>query len=51
MILAFPPDLSIVVLSFNRRDALRHTLQQLTNLSLGFIQIIVVDNASTDSSA
>lgn len=47
----YPPDLSIVVLSFNRRDALRHTLTELTKLSFGFIQIIVVDNASTDSSA
>jgi hypothetical protein len=39
------------VLSFNRRDALRRTLAELTRLQLGEIQIIVVDNASSDGSA
>ena len=51
MIPVQPPDLSIVVLSFNRRDALRRTLCELVKLQLGHVQIIVVDNASGDSSA
>lgn len=42
--------LSIVVLSFNRRDALRRTLAHLAS-SCPRAQVIVADNASTDGSA
>lgn len=45
-------DLTIVVLSFNRRDALRVTLRSLqTDEPTRGAQVIVVDNASTDGSA
>lgn len=46
------PTLSVVIVSFNRRDALRATLAALTN-EPGAVraQIIVVDNASMDGSA
>lgn len=40
--------LSIVVVSFNRRDALLETLARVTDLAA---TIVVVDNASTDDSA
>lgn len=43
-------DLSIVVLSFNRRDALAHTLTQLAPLHDRGCEVIVVDNASADNS-
>ena len=39
------------MLSFNRRDALRRTIAELARLQLGALQIIVVDNASSDGSA
>jgi len=41
-------NLSIVVVSFNRRDALLETLSRVTDLAA---TIVVVDNASTDGSA
>lgn len=44
--------ISVVVLSFNRKDALRHTLAQVCGQAwAGDAQIIVVDNASSDGSA
>lgn len=44
--------LSAVILSFNRRDALRHSLTQAFSQPWAIdSQIIVVDNASTDGSA
>ncbi len=43
-------DLSIVVLSYNRHDALAHTLEQLAPLGQRGAEIIVVDNASGDGS-
>ena len=45
------PDLSVVIVSYNTRDLLRnclHSLRQSEGLAL---EIIVVDNASTDGSA
>ncbi len=44
-------DLSIVVLSFNRRDALARTLGELCSTADAGAQVIVVDNASSDGSA
>ena len=44
------PGLSAIVLSFNRRDALRSTLRHLLDTP-AIDEIIVVDNASSDSSA
>ena len=44
-------DLSIVVLSYNRREALAHTLKQLAPLAERGCEVIVVDNASQDGSA
>lgn len=44
--------LSVVILSYNRRDALRRTLTELRSQGLfDSAQIIVVDNASADGSA
>ncbi len=44
-------DLSIVVLSFNRRDALVRTLTELRAHAERGAQVVVVDNASGDGSA
>ena len=45
------PDLSVVIVSYNTRDLLRKCLQSL-RASLGLeLEIIVVDNASSDGSA
>lgn len=41
---------SIVVLSYNRRDQLAHTLGQLNRVDYPHLELIVVDNASTDDS-
>lgn len=44
-------DISIVVLSYNRKDTLKRNLSTLTGLAHGTgCEIIVVDNASTDGS-
>jgi GT2 family glycosyltransferase len=44
--------LSVVILSYNRRDALRRTLNELAAQGLlESAQVIVVDNASSDGSA
>ncbi|MEL7471815.1 MAG: glycosyltransferase [Planctomycetota bacterium] len=44
-----PLSLSIIVLSYNRRDALAHTLERLTgDPATAQAEIIVVDNASAD---
>ncbi|MEI7657877.1 MAG: glycosyltransferase [Phycisphaerae bacterium] len=49
---ALPPAISTVILSFNRRDALRRTLREIGGQAWSRnAQIIVVDNASTDGSA
>lgn len=46
------PSLSIIVLSYNRRDDLRRTLADLTTgPATAGSEVIVVDNASTDGSA
>jgi GT2 family glycosyltransferase len=46
------PSISVVVLSFNRKDALRHTLTQVFSQQWARTsQVIVVDNASSDASA
>jgi GT2 family glycosyltransferase len=46
------PSLSIIILSYNRRDALRRTLTELAAQGLtDSAQIIVADNASADGSA
>ncbi len=44
-------DLSIVVLSYNRHDALAHTLRTLAPLAARGARVVVVDNASGDGSA
>ena len=45
------PDLSVVIVSYNTRDLLRNCLQSL-RASIGLeLEIIVVDNASSDGSA
>ncbi len=45
------PDLSVVIVSYNTRELLRNCLQSLWE-SIGLeLEIIVVDNASTDGSA
>ena len=47
-----PPAVSTVILSHNRRDALRRTLREIGGQAWSRdAQIIVVDNASTDGSA
>ncbi|MBN1446971.1 MAG: glycosyltransferase family 2 protein [Bacteroidetes bacterium] len=43
-----PPLVSVVILSWNRIDDLRHTLQTLREDSYPRLEVIVVDNASTD---
>lgn len=43
-------DLSIVVLVYNRRQALEHTLGKLEPIAREGAQVIVVDNASADGS-
>ncbi|MBL8963867.1 MAG: glycosyltransferase [Phycisphaerae bacterium] len=46
------PSLSIIVLSYNRRDDLRRTLADLAaGPATAGLEVIVVDNASTDGSA
>jgi GT2 family glycosyltransferase len=49
------PKISVVVLSYMRKDALRHTLSQLAGMEWSQAahggEVIVVDNASTDGSA
>lgn len=42
------PLVSVVILSWNRRDELRKTLQQLRQVIYDPLEIIVVDNHSTD---
>jgi GT2 family glycosyltransferase len=43
------PELSVVIVSFNTRDILRRCLQALYDATVGrSVQVIVVDNASTD---
>ena len=49
---ASPPDVSVVVVSFNTRDVLRECLQTLVREAGGVrYETIVVDNASRDGSA
>lgn len=45
------PLVSVNILSFNRKDELRNTLQKVSEQDYKNIEIIVVDNASTDSTA
>ncbi len=45
------PDLSVVIVSYNTRDMLRSCLQSLRNSTGLTLEIIVVDNASSDGSA
>jgi GT2 family glycosyltransferase len=44
------PLVTINILSFNRRDELRHTLTKVYEQDYKNIEVIVVDNASTDGS-
>lgn len=46
----YKPLVSINILSFNRREELKNTLQKVYEQSYKNIEIIVVDNASTDGS-
>lgn len=49
---SLPPDVTVVIVSFNTRDLLRECLQTLfAHLGGVTVQIIVVDNASDDGSA
>jgi GT2 family glycosyltransferase len=49
---AVPPAISTVILSYNRRDALRRTLTEIASQGWSRdAQLIVVDNASSDGSA
>lgn len=43
-----PPLVTVNILSWNRKDNLRTTLQELRKITYPNIEIIVVDNASTD---
>lgn len=46
-----PPDVSVIIVSFNTRDLLRECLENvLTETAALSAQILVVDNASTDGS-
>jgi GT2 family glycosyltransferase len=47
------PQVSIVLATYNRRDVVLHTLEQLNGCGLqpGEYEVIVVDNASTDGTA
>lgn len=45
------PLLTIAILSYNRRDELRTTLEKIFGQEYARIEVIVVDNASTDGSA
>lgn len=51
MTAATHPLVSIIVLSFNRRDQLRETLAQLKKQTYARLETIVVDNGSSDRSA
>jgi GT2 family glycosyltransferase len=48
-----PATLSVVILSFNRWQALEHTLRKLASMDMGqtLAEILVVDNASSDGTA
>ena len=48
---AEPPDISVVVVNWNRRDYLRACLQSLAAQRGATFEVIVVDNGSTDGSA
>ena len=45
------PDLSVVIVSYNTRDLLRNCLQSLRESTGLQLEVIVVDNASSDGSA
>jgi GT2 family glycosyltransferase len=44
------PQVSIIVLNYNGRDYLRNCLRSIQQLTYPFIEVIVVDNGSTDGS-
>ncbi|MCS7173073.1 MAG: glycosyltransferase family 2 protein [Armatimonadetes bacterium] len=48
---AIPPDCSVVILNWNRRDRLRVGLSALRQPSPLRLEVVVVDNGSTDGSA
>jgi GT2 family glycosyltransferase len=48
---ADPVDVSVVIVSYNTRDRLRHCLEALLDSITLSVQVIVLDNASIDGSA
>lgn len=44
------PAITAVVTNYNGMDCLERTLQSLTTYAMGFAEIIVVDDGSTDGS-
>ncbi len=45
------PLVTIGILSFNRRDEVRHTLQRIAEQTYEPVEVLVVDNASSDGTA
>ena len=49
--MSLPPAISVIVVNFNRVNLLRLCLQSLVSQDMPAVELIVVDNASTDGSA
>ncbi len=49
--MSLPPTLSVIVVNFNRVNLLRLCLQSLVSQDATAVELLVVDNASTDGSA
>ena len=48
--MSLPPDISVAVINWNRRDYLRACLESLTRQRHADFEVIVVDNGSRDGS-